>query len=82
MDLRGSGQPGLSSQDVIDCVKRPIERSPGMCQLPREPGALRDCALRAGAAPGHSVQEGSSRGLQLFQGHLQGPHADHDSGQQ
>lgn len=63
MDLGGSGLPGLSSQDVIDCVKRPVERGPGMCQLPREPGALRDCALRAGAAPGHILQEGSSWGL-------------------
>lgn len=78
LELRASGHPGLRSQDGIDGVKRPVQRSPGVGQLPSEPGALRDSGLRAAA--GHT-QEGTSRGLQVVQGHLQGTHVGDDSGQ-
>jgi hypothetical protein len=69
--------PGLRSQHGLHGGERPVQRGPGVCQLPGEPGALRGGELRA--AGGH-WQEGSPRGPQLVQGHLQCLHVVEDSG--
>lgn len=72
-----SGQSSLHSQDGIDCIKCPVQRGSCVGQLPSEPGPLRDTGLRAA---GGLTQEGTSRGLQVVQGHLQGTHIGEDSG--